>query len=226
MIPVQKRAFMPLYIEPSRDLDRCHGCLTHSLTTLKDRATQLLIKYKSRNVICSIIFYVNLPEFPSRLDLHPRGWWLLELSQLVQVVWSFQNSNSFTKYICQLWEPRTVLTNPSDVRDSEMMRKFVGLDDPEDRVFGAFVMGKVCPCQSVQTKVVVLQQYRNESFWCFCSSVDCQLFKHWDKCFQRWRLARLSKEGEETGRRKWNGFNCDLYTTRCIKFIEKLPKIE
>lgn len=31
----------------------------------------------------------------------------------------------------------------SDARDSEMMRKFVGLDDPEDRVFGAFVMGKV-----------------------------------------------------------------------------------
>ena len=32
----------------------------------------------------------------------------------------------------------------SDARDSEMMRKFVDLDDPEDRVFGAFVMGKVC----------------------------------------------------------------------------------
>ena len=38
---------MPLYIEQSGDLDRCYRCLTHSLTTLKDRATQLLIKYKS-----------------------------------------------------------------------------------------------------------------------------------------------------------------------------------
>ena len=41
---------MPLYIEQSGDLDRCHRCLTDSLThwqTLKDRATQLLIKYKS-----------------------------------------------------------------------------------------------------------------------------------------------------------------------------------
>ena len=42
---------MPLYIEQSGDLDRCYGCLTHWLThwltTLKDRATQLLIKYKS-----------------------------------------------------------------------------------------------------------------------------------------------------------------------------------
>ena len=42
---------MPLYIAKSEDLDRCYRCLTdsltHSLTTLKDRATQLLIKYKS-----------------------------------------------------------------------------------------------------------------------------------------------------------------------------------
>ena len=41
---------MPLYIAQSGDLDRCHGCLTDGLThsqTLKDSATQLLIKYKS-----------------------------------------------------------------------------------------------------------------------------------------------------------------------------------
>ena len=41
---------MPLYIEQSGDLDRCYPCLTNSLThwqTLKDRATKLLIKYKS-----------------------------------------------------------------------------------------------------------------------------------------------------------------------------------
>ena len=42
---------MPLYIAQSGDLDRCYRCLTdsltHSLTTLKDSATQLLIKYKS-----------------------------------------------------------------------------------------------------------------------------------------------------------------------------------
>ena len=38
---------MPLYIAQSGDLDRCHACLTDRLTTLKDRATQLLIKYKS-----------------------------------------------------------------------------------------------------------------------------------------------------------------------------------
>ena len=41
---------MPLYIAKSGDLDRCYRCLTDSLThwqTLKDRATQLLIKYES-----------------------------------------------------------------------------------------------------------------------------------------------------------------------------------
>ena len=37
---------MPLYIAQSGDLDRCYRCLTHS-QILKDRATQLLIKYKS-----------------------------------------------------------------------------------------------------------------------------------------------------------------------------------
>ena len=46
MILVQKKAFMPLYIKQSGDLDRCRGCLTDWLTTLKDSATQLLINYK------------------------------------------------------------------------------------------------------------------------------------------------------------------------------------
>ena len=36
---------MPLYIAQSGDLDRCNGCLTDG-QTLKDSATQLLIKYK------------------------------------------------------------------------------------------------------------------------------------------------------------------------------------
>ena len=38
---------MPLYIAKSGDLEGCHACLTDRLTTLKDRATQLLRKYKS-----------------------------------------------------------------------------------------------------------------------------------------------------------------------------------
>ena len=46
MILGQWRAFMPLYIGQRGDLVRCYRCLTDSLT-LKDRATQLLLKYKS-----------------------------------------------------------------------------------------------------------------------------------------------------------------------------------
>ena len=93
---------MPLYIAQSGDLDRCYRCLTDRLTTLKDRATQLLIKYKPRNAIRSIISYENLPEFPSCLDLHPWGWGLLELSQLVQVLLSFENSNNITIHLSTL----------------------------------------------------------------------------------------------------------------------------
>ena len=37
---------MPLYIAQSGDLEGCHACLTDG-QTLKDRATQLLTKYKS-----------------------------------------------------------------------------------------------------------------------------------------------------------------------------------
>ena len=48
---------MPLYIAQSGDLDRCHGCpygLTHS-QTLKDFATQLLIKYKSGALVTQFV---------------------------------------------------------------------------------------------------------------------------------------------------------------------------
>ena len=41
---------MPLYIEQSEDLDRSHGCLTHS-QTLKDRATHKVSEWSSRNAI-------------------------------------------------------------------------------------------------------------------------------------------------------------------------------
>ena len=49
---------MPLYIAQSGDLHRCHGCFTDSLTdwqTLKDRATQLLKKYKSGALVTQIL---------------------------------------------------------------------------------------------------------------------------------------------------------------------------
>ena len=45
---------MPLYVEQRGDLDRCHACLTDRLTTLNDRATQLLIKYKSGALVTQL----------------------------------------------------------------------------------------------------------------------------------------------------------------------------
>ena len=45
---------MPLYIAQSGDLDRCYRCLTDWLTTLKDRATQLLKKYKSGALVTQL----------------------------------------------------------------------------------------------------------------------------------------------------------------------------
>ena len=49
---------MPLYIAKSGDLEGCHACLTHWLTdwltTLKDSATQLLIKFKSGALVTQL----------------------------------------------------------------------------------------------------------------------------------------------------------------------------
>ena len=45
---------MPLYIAKSGDLEGCHACLTDRLTTSKDRATQLLIRYKSGALVTQL----------------------------------------------------------------------------------------------------------------------------------------------------------------------------
>ena len=44
---------MPLYIAQSGDLVECHECLSNT-QTLKDRATQLLIKYKSGALVTQL----------------------------------------------------------------------------------------------------------------------------------------------------------------------------
>ena len=50
---------MPLYIAKSGDLDRCYRCLTDWLTDSqrKDRATQLLKKYKSGALVTQLNFH-------------------------------------------------------------------------------------------------------------------------------------------------------------------------
>ena len=52
---------MPLYIAKSGDLEGCHACLTDSLTHshLKDRATQLLIKYKSGALVTQLFLLMK-----------------------------------------------------------------------------------------------------------------------------------------------------------------------
>ena len=57
---------MPLYIAQSGDLEGCHACLTDSLTTLKDRVTQLLTKYKSGALVTQIDASATDLQFPSR----------------------------------------------------------------------------------------------------------------------------------------------------------------
>ena len=82
-----------------KDLDRCHACLTDSLTTLKDRATQLLIKYKSGALVTQ---YQVLPILaPSRKAKHkgkcpnhtpeetdPKNWKGYKPEFYSSVVWS------------------------------------------------------------------------------------------------------------------------------------------
>ena len=60
---------MPLYIAQSGDLDRCHAS---GRTTLKDSATQLLIKYKSGPLVTQLKFSCVAKS----VLLRPRLIWL------------------------------------------------------------------------------------------------------------------------------------------------------
>ena len=62
---------MPLYIAQRGYLVRCYRCLTHS-QTLKDSATQLLIKYKSGALVTHLFFTLyNTPMAVLSLVLTP-----------------------------------------------------------------------------------------------------------------------------------------------------------
>ena len=62
---------MPLYIAQSGDLSRCHACLTDGLITLKDSATQLLIKYKSGPLVTQLHDQVNLANISAECSYFP-----------------------------------------------------------------------------------------------------------------------------------------------------------
>ena len=64
---------MPLYIAQSGDLEGCNACLTDG-QTLKDRATQLFIKYKSGALVTQFlqlgIIKLNLSYDQTNLICH------------------------------------------------------------------------------------------------------------------------------------------------------------
>ena len=93
---------MPLYIAKSGDLDRCYRCLTDWLTTLKDRATQLLIKYKSGALVtkekncCSRRCQTLLDRETSMMIKMKRKKWILFLS-LTLLNWEAMDEDNKTK---------------------------------------------------------------------------------------------------------------------------------
>ena len=68
---------MPLYIAKSGDLERCYQCLTDWQTTLKDRATQLLTKYKSGALVTQFILMKKIEwedDLRKGRNFPPSGW--------------------------------------------------------------------------------------------------------------------------------------------------------
>ena len=66
---------MPLYIAQRGDLGRCYRCLTDG-QTLKDRATQLLIKYKTGALVTQLYVHYRM-DFVMHL-MHYYLFWTME----------------------------------------------------------------------------------------------------------------------------------------------------
>ena len=112
MILGQWRAFMPLYIEQSGDLERCQRCLTHSQTTLKDSATQLLIKYKSGALVTQYKLGTHTHTLCPKYSRILGRWWTSTTVQALVLMngdAAFSHSIitletiSFTNWTC--WKP-------------------------------------------------------------------------------------------------------------------------
>ena len=72
---------MPLYIKQSGDLVRCRGCQTDR-QTLKDRATELLIKYKSGALV------TQFKSFHVRVPLESEQFWRIMSAWCVYRWWN------------------------------------------------------------------------------------------------------------------------------------------
>ena len=96
---------MPLYIAKSGDLDRCYRCLTDWQTTLKDRATQLLIKYKSGALVTQYGKHILSP-FLGFMNFY---WFIIKSGEvtnttIVRMQWFLQFLNTLTHlHTCTLY---------------------------------------------------------------------------------------------------------------------------
>ena len=88
---------MPLYIAQTGDLDRCYRCLTDWLTTLKDRATQLLINYKVNRCLARYSPRATTTNRPTNRALNKPAWpgpnW--PKMPILGQIWSFLGKKSF-----------------------------------------------------------------------------------------------------------------------------------
>ena len=87
---------MPLYIAQSGDLVRCHGCLTDR-QTLKDRATQLLIKYKSGALVTQCWLWFSGFSKQNSMKLRNYSKSMANITSLSQSICSFMSSQSSAK---------------------------------------------------------------------------------------------------------------------------------
>ena len=91
---------MPLYIAQSGHLDRCYRCLTDR-QTLKDRATQLLIKYKSGALVTQYFVHRFIkPGFQGSWELENVTW--QNESSCCMMRWSEKNTPSLEVFQ-RLW---------------------------------------------------------------------------------------------------------------------------
>ena len=120
---------MPLYIAKSWDLDRCYRCLTDWQTTLKDRATQLLIKYKSGALVtqykarakCTLIYLPNPPNNLSPTPVKSCCWY--EPYVLIwEISWWLKGSSR--KAENQVWQVKVAFFwHPHDIEWERLFRQ-------------------------------------------------------------------------------------------------------
>ena len=157
---------MPLYIAQSGDLDRCYRCLTDSQR--KDRATQLLIKYKSGALVTQ--YPKSLKEISRVLKIHyacldgqlaiwfdfqeRKKWFPLENKV------NYEMNHSWSIYLSFKTFPKSALTAWKVILPDEMFRASIELK----KTWTPFFKHVAC-----------LQCFQN-SFDCYCLQCTRAIF--------------------------------------------------